>query len=90
MDQEYFAIYGSANQMAQGGVRILTGGHQPAKLGPGGSMHGVTTVDNDGVSPAFDNKAVQGKTCDAKGGFGITTDASFKYPTAGKVTCNLL
>ncbi|KAG5655637.1 hypothetical protein KAF25_009136 [Fusarium avenaceum] len=74
MQQEYFAIIGTANKSDDGTHRVYTNEYLPTKLGPGGTIAAVTTQDNN---PMWDVNAAAGKTLAVKGGFAIVTDNTF-------------
>lgn len=77
MNQEYFAVFGTGSDNPDGSVRVYTSSSKPVKLGPNGTTAVVTTQDGEGNDPAWDN---DGPPTNAKGGFSIITDTSFKYP----------
>ncbi|KAH7232872.1 hypothetical protein BKA59DRAFT_313137 [Fusarium tricinctum] len=74
MQQEYFAIIGTASKSDDGTHRVYTNSSLPIKFGPGGTIATVTTQDND---PMWDVNVTAGKTTAIKGGFAIVTDNSF-------------
>lgn len=81
MDSQFYAIYGTSSSGAGGTVRVTTSDSKEVKLGPNGSMVGLTTKDGD---PLWDEARVKGKTTAAKGGFSFLTDHTFKFPNPGK------
>lgn len=81
LQQEYFAIIGTANKSDDGTHRVYTNEYLPTKLGPGGTIAAVTTQDNN---PMWDVKAAAGKTLAVKGGFAIVTDNTFTTDDPGR------
>jgi hypothetical protein len=81
MQQEYFAIIGTASKSDDGTHRVYTNSSLPIKLGPGGTIATVTTQDND---PMWDVNVTAGKTTAIKGGFAIVTDNSFTTDNPSK------
>jgi hypothetical protein len=81
IQQEYFAIIGTANKSDDGTHRVYTNSYLPTKLGPGGTIAVVTTQHND---PMWDVSAAAGKTLAVKGGFAIVTDNTFTTDNPSK------
>ncbi|KAI6750733.1 hypothetical protein HG530_014629 [Fusarium avenaceum] len=99
-EDSYYALYGTKVSDSSGKARINTSSSRgPVTLGPGGTYKVITTDNNDGVSPKWDDKAAEGKSTAAAGQFTISTDGSFdnnsksniyigvgaKSPSTGKV-----
>lgn len=85
MKQQYYAIYGTSQATADGAIRVDTGDSVPAKLGPNGTLAVVTTVDQNGMDPTWDQSQMA-NTAQAKGGFDLRADNTFKFPNPSK-TC---
>lgn len=80
MKAEYFAIYGTSSDNDDGTVRVYTSSSVPVKLGPAGSVVVMSTQDGAGEDPIWDKSAAVGLSTNARGGFSLVTDTSFRYP----------
>lgn len=81
MDNQFYAIYGTASSSDIGTTRVYTSDSKIVKLGPNGSVVALTADNGD---PMWDDVAAAGKTTMAKGGFSILTDHTFKVPNESK------
>lgn len=83
LDDNYYAICGTKVGLSGGRPRVETSDSRPVRLGPNGSHEMITTIDKDGVSPAW--APTSGESTAVPGGFSISTDDSFTYPNKSKL-----
>lgn len=73
---KYYAVYSTISESSDGSTMITSGDDIPVTLGPNGTYAVLTTINGDGVSPCWDQKAMSGQVSAAPGGFTIATDAT--------------
>ena len=85
MDNEFFAIYGTASTVNVGNVRVYTSNSKKVKLGPDGTFVALKVENGD---PKWNDEYVKDKKSAAKGGFSIMTN-HFDYPNESKSILSL-